>query len=141
MSSAFQTTLKVFLFKRYGIYDLMKWPFIQGNDIASDLAPDFLAYGSIITLRSMPHGGGLLHSHQHNYPEELLGQQQVTSYCYKDENNEWLVKFPDEGQYQEYMSQPDLEPQYVHSGDRIRLEHVSTRCNLHSHAFPATIGM
>ena len=98
------------------------------------MAPDEIAYGSIISLKSMQSGGCLLHSHSHLYPDELLGQQQVTTYCFKDDNNKWLVKYPYDQSHEELANGPIT---HVRSGDRIRLEHIATKRNLHSHPFPA----
>lgn len=52
---------------------------------------------------------------------------QITTYSHKDDNNKWRVK------------KIDVEPvaddpvQLVKHGDLIRLEHISTKRNLHSH--------
>lgn len=58
---------------------------------------------------------------------------QITTYAHKDENNRWLVKL--------YNNDEQLNDtvRFVKHGDMIRLEHVSTRRNLHSHREPAPI--
>ena len=112
---------------------------MQGNELANETSPEHIAYGSVITLRSQQHSGGLLHSHNHTYPEDMLGQQQVTAYCYRDDNNLWLIKSPHD--QTSGATNIDDGVRFVRSGERIRLEHVLTRKNLHSHAFPATVGL
>eukprot|EP00795_Rhopilema_esculentum_P003468 gene3468-1848_t len=94
-----------------------------------------LAYGSIVTLKNTKAGGTLLHSHQHLYPKEHPPeQQQVTGYSHKDPNNEWIVKKPTNNQLD-----PTAPLEYVKNGDIIRLEHVMTKRNLHSHNEKAPI--
>ncbi|OWF56429.1 Protein O-mannosyl-transferase 2 [Mizuhopecten yessoensis] len=107
---------------------------LKGNRLYNVSMPEHIAYGSVVTLKQRRTGGAYLHSHWHLYPEEHPPrQQQITSYTHKDENNKWLVK----------PSDHDLEkvekPQILHSGDLIRLEHVGTRRNLHSHREPAPL--
>ncbi|XP_031568277.1 protein O-mannosyl-transferase 2-like isoform X2 [Actinia tenebrosa] len=108
-SSAFQSTLK-------------------GNQLYMYSVPEDLAFGSIITLKNHRGGGALLHSHTHLYPKEHPPeQQQVTGYSHKDDNNKWLVKKA----YEQYDSEKPVE--FVKNGDWIRLEHVATKRNVHSH--------
>jgi dolichyl-phosphate-mannose-protein mannosyltransferase len=94
-----------------------------------------IAYGSKITLKNMGWGGGLLHSHVQTYPVGS-GQQQVTCYHYKDENNEWLV-LPRWNQPSLNLNDPTIR--YLADGDVIRLSHVPTSRNLHSHPVPAPV--
>ncbi|XP_046848331.1 protein O-mannosyl-transferase 2-like isoform X2 [Xenia sp. Carnegie-2017] len=109
-SSAFQSTLK-------------------GNELYQTSLPEHLAYGSMITLKNNRPGGALLHSHHHLYPEEHPPtQQQVTGYSHKDPNNDWLVKKSTESY------DPNAPVEYVKHLDIIRLEHIPTKRNLHSHA-------
>lgn len=51
----------------------------------------------------------------------------MTTYTHKDENNRWLVK--------PYNREPATNGsvEIVRHGDLVRLEHVQTRRNLHSH--------
>lgn len=108
-SSAFQSTLK-------------------GNELHKASLPEDLAYGSVVTLKNHRPGGVLLHSHHHLYPEEHPPmQQQITGYSHKDPNNDWLVKKAME------PYNPDTPVEFVKHGDFIRLEHVPTKRNLHSH--------
>ncbi|KAI1788358.1 glycosyltransferase family 39 protein [Ganoderma leucocontextum] len=93
-----------------------------------------IAYGSKVTLKNMGWGGGLLHSHVQTYPVGSE-QQQVTCYHYKDDNNEWvLLPRWDEAHYD-----PEGPIRFLKDGDAIRLQHVSTTRNLHSHPIPAPV--
>lgn len=88
--------------------------------------PRKVAYGAEITLKNYKTGGGYLHSHYHLYPKGSgARQQQITTYTHKDDNNKWTIK--------PYNSDKLLETKIVKNGDIIRLEHVATRRNLHSH--------
>ncbi|XP_063804311.1 protein O-mannosyl-transferase 2 isoform X2 [Pseudophryne corroboree] len=99
-----------------------------GNNLHNASMPEHLAYGSVITLKSVRTASGYLHSHWHLYPEGVgAKQQQVTTYSHKDQNNLWTVKKHDS----EYDIEAPLE--FVHHGDIIRLEHTMTGRNLHSH--------
>ncbi|RWS30869.1 Protein O-mannosyl-transferase 2-like protein, partial [Leptotrombidium deliense] len=99
------------------------------NSLYNASMPLYVAYGAVITLKNHRTGGGYLHSHWHLYPEGIgARQQQVTTYSHKDDNNKWMIK--------KYDSEPnvDTDPvELVKNGDLIRLEHVVTTRNLHSH--------
>lgn len=96
--------------------------------------PQYVAFGSIITLKSNDIGGGYLHSHWHLYPEGIgARQQQVTAYTHKDLNNKWIVKPFDRENVE------DKEPVILKNGDFVRLEHLMTKRNLHSHKEVAPI--
>ncbi|CAH1394391.1 unnamed protein product [Nezara viridula] len=56
----------------------------------------------------------------------------VTTYTHKDENNRWIIK-----PYDDELDVDTIE--LVHHGDLVRLEHVPTGRNLHSHKEPAPI--
>jgi len=79
-------------------------------------------------------GGGLLHSHVQTFPVGS-NQQQITCYHYKDENNEWTI-LP---KWEEPKYDPNGELRFVKNGDIIRLNHVPTVRNLHSHTVPAPV--
>ncbi|KAJ4435077.1 hypothetical protein ANN_23652 [Periplaneta americana] len=57
----------------------------------------------------------------------------VTTYTHKDDNNLFIVK-----KYNSEIADDD-EVELVRNGDLIRLEHVTTRRNLHSHKEMAPI--
>lgn len=103
-----------------------------GNNLHNASMPEYLAYGSTITVKNLRIAGGYLHSHWHLYPEGVgAKQQQVTAYLHKDYNNLWLVRKPTRNESQSGM--PDL----VRHGDIIQLEHKETGRNLHSHIHEA----
>ena len=86
-------------------------------------------------------GGGYLHSHFHLYPEGVgARQQQVTAYAHKDENNKFLIKKWNEDPPQVFSEEWEkAETEFVKHGDLVRLEHIMTKRNLHSHQQPAPI--
>ncbi|XP_054651535.1 protein O-mannosyl-transferase 2 isoform X2 [Dunckerocampus dactyliophorus] len=105
-----------------------------GNNLHNASMPEYLAYGSTITLKNLRIAGGYLHSHWHLYPEGVgAKQQQVTAYLHKDYNNLWLVHRQNDTNSQ--RGAPDL----VRHGDIIRLEHKETTRNLHSHLHEAPL--
>ncbi|KAG6375220.1 glycosyltransferase family 39 protein [Boletus reticuloceps] len=90
-----------------------------------------VALGSQVAIRHLNTQGGYLHSHSHNYPGGS-GQQQITLYPHRDENNVWLILNATTDNYPEY----DYETQpieYIKDGSRIKLRHISTDKALHSH--------
>lgn len=110
---------------------------LEGNSLYNASMPLELAYGAEITLKNARTGGGYLHSHIHLYPEGTgARQQQITTYSHKDYNNKWLVKKWNE----EPGDWEDDDPvELVKNGDLIRLEHVPTGRNLHSHREQAPV--
>lgn len=87
-----------------------------------------ITYGSRIKLRHWLTNTGL-HSHSHNYSHPgTSGQQQVTAFERTDDNDWWIVKGP-HGTPDNYRAGHPVQ-----QGDVIRLEHLSTGRNLHSHA-------
>ncbi|XP_032689107.1 protein O-mannosyl-transferase 2 isoform X10 [Odontomachus brunneus] len=110
-----------------GFYSSEFQSLLRGNSLYNATMPRQLAYGASITLKNHRTGGGYLHSHWHLYPEGIgARQQQITTYSHKDDNNLWLVKKFD-------SDEMPSEAMLVKHGDLIRLEHVITRRNLHSH--------
>ena len=93
-----------------------------------------VAFGSQLTLKNMGWGGGLLHSHVQSYPVGS-NQQQVTCYHYKDDNNKFTV-LP---RWDESPYNPNDAMRFLQNGDVIRLRHVPTTRNLHSHTILAPI--
>ncbi|KAJ8309086.1 hypothetical protein KUTeg_013960 [Tegillarca granosa] len=66
----------------------------------------------------------------------LLGdprQSMVTTYSHKDDNNYWILNYPHN------LADPNDEPQIVKSGDLVRLQHYTSKRNLHSHKEPAPL--
>nr|XP_036214847.1 protein O-mannosyl-transferase 2 isoform X2 [Bactrocera oleae] len=103
-----------------------------GNSLYNVSMPRDVSYGAIVTIKNHKTGGGYLHSHCHLYPRGIgARQQQVTTYTHKDDNNKWLIK--------PYNKDSLINIKYVSHGDLIRLEHVATRRNLHSHGEPAPV--
>lgn len=111
---------------------------LEGNSMTEN--PLEVAYGSNLTIKNAGFGGGLLHSHIQTYPEGSK-QQQVTCYHHKDENNHWTIRPPREQDDEQSYDQPD-NPDFIRflkDGDLIRLTHISTNRNLHSHPVNAPI--
>ncbi|KAK2466632.1 hypothetical protein APHAL10511_000890 [Amanita phalloides] len=105
---------------------------LVGNDFSQN--PLEIAYGSKVTLKNMGWGGGLLHSHVQVYPVGS-GQQQVTCYHYKDNNNDWFLM----PRWDEPSYNPNGPIKHLTHGDTIRLVHVPTTRNLHSHPVVAPV--
>jgi len=81
--------------------------------------------GTVLKLRNLS-CGYRLHSHQVTYGSGS-GQQSVTGFPGSDDNNSyWVVKGP-------FGSKECITGTPVANGDSIRLEHLSTNRNLHSH--------
>ena len=70
---------------------------------------------------------------------------QVTAYAHKDENNRFLVKkWNSEGRPELDFLDPNrmnetMEIELVRHGDLIRLEHITTRRNVHTHSEKAPL--
>jgi C1A family cysteine protease len=120
-----------------------QWRMLQENvEWFGDYTPDTVVpriqtpvrYGATLKLRHASTGCSL-HSHPVNYGHPASsGQQQVTCFAGADDNDLWRIKGPD-GQPPNYRSG---EP--IQHGDVVRLEHVVTRRNLHSHTgFPSPV--
>ncbi|CAG9834515.1 unnamed protein product [Diabrotica balteata] len=103
-----------------------------GNSLHNASMPHQVAYGAIITLKNHRTGGGYLHSHFHLYPEGVgARQQQITTYTHKDDNNKWIIK--------KFNSETADGIEIIKNGDLVRLEHIPTKRNLHSHKEQAPI--
>ena len=77
--------------------------------------------------------GGYLHSHIQTYPAGSK-QQQVTCYPHKDNNSDFLVKYPlsfNDANVPE--EKPITGFHRITNGAKIRLEHIPTKARLHSH--------
>ena len=70
---------------------------------------------------------------------------QVTAYAHKDENNRFLVKrWNSEGRTELDLIAPSrlnetMEIELVRHGDLIRMEHITTRRNVHTHSEKAPL--
>lgn len=103
----------------------------QANMAETDIVaqPRYVQLNDEITLRSQGMNSNLLHSHQQVYPDGS-GQHQVTTYGFKDNNNVWRISQPRSGRKLN---------SFLKNGDEIRLWHISTQGNLHSHEFPGHV--
>ncbi len=87
-----------------------------------------MKYGATIKVSHL-WTGRTLHSHPLNYGHTgSSGQQQVTAFEGADDNDLWRIKGP-HGQPENYKA-----GQSIRHGDIIRLQHVLTGRNLHSHS-------
>ncbi|ODV93147.1 hypothetical protein PACTADRAFT_77517 [Pachysolen tannophilus NRRL Y-2460] len=111
---------------------------LEDNDI--EKSPRELYFGSKISIRSQGLTPNLLHSHVQTYPEGS-NQQQITTYAYKDDNNNWIIHYPRTSKVQinpdTYANLTSYEK--IVEGSIIRLNHDYTKANLHSHAIEAPI--
>src|SRR5262249_41964095 len=91
-------------------------------------------YGVTLKVRHAVTGFSL-HSHAFPYSHPgSSGQQQVTCFDGADDNDLWRIKGPSAQPGDFRSGQP------VQHGDIVRLEHVRTGRNLHSHAgFPSPV--
>ena len=92
--------------------------------------PEGLLYGAKIKLQHVQ-TGRRLHSHGARYPGGSK-QQQVTAFGGADDNDWWLVRGP------HGAAEPERGTA-VAEGAVIRLTHVATRRNLHSHAIRSPV--
>lgn len=95
----------------------------RATSIATAAPPAGLVYGAFVSLKHIV-TGKFLHSHAVNYPGGS-GQQQVTCYGGDNDENAWLVK----GAHGEWCTRG--KP--VENGSILRLQHMATGKNLHSH--------
>lgn len=120
---------------------------LEGNKVYN--GPRDVAFGSMVTVRSQGLSPNLLHSHLLRYPEGS-GQQQVTTYGFKDSNNEFLIEFGLEAMEKENryatLEYDEDHPEYVldfktlvKDGDTIRLQHKLTGSFIHSHPIAAHV--
>lgn len=119
-----------------GFFSSLYQTTLEGNRLQNATVPADVAYGAVITLKNHRVGGAYLHSHFHLYPEgKGPKQQQVTVYAHKDDNNHfWIKKWNED---KPNITDPATPIEYVRHGDLIRLEHVPSRRNIHSHTQPA----
>lgn len=102
--------------------------------------PLHVAHGSQITLRHTHGRTCWLHSHAHVYPVRYTDgrgsshQQHVTCYSFKDVNNWWIVKRPEQASLA--VSRP---PDTIRHGDVVQLLHGITSRALNSHDVAAPV--
>lgn len=94
-----------------------------------------VAYGAAIRLKNNVLEGQYLHSHKALYPVGAR-EQQITAVDERDPNNRWFIK--------RHNQPPPLwnatDPvDFVRHGDLVRLEHRTTRRNLHVYSGPAPV--
>jgi len=105
----------------------------EGSPFVGEVVPKYVSYYSNISLRGLDMGCGFLHSHPVNYPTGVGARQQmVTSYQHEDPNNFFAIK-PWDGNINVTSSQ------FIRHGDLVRIEHLSTGRNVHSHNHPAVM--
>lgn len=75
----------------------------------------YVAYGTRITIKSILHGGGYLHSHNNVYPN--MDENQVTTYTHKDNNNNWVLQ---------KVSNETTEALFVEDGEDVVLYHLES---------------
>ena len=93
--------------------------------------PQAVTCGSVIKLMNSNHKVRL-HSHDVKYGSGS-GQQSVTGTVVKEDvNSHWTVKGPDDRSF-------CMRGEPVECGQKIRLEHLSTHRNLHSHHFSSPL--
>ncbi|EGV65733.1 dolichyl-phosphate-mannose-protein mannosyltransferase [Yamadazyma tenuis] len=120
---------------------------LQANleDTSIKIGPRSVGYGSLVTLRSQGLSPNLLHSHPHNYPEGSQ-QQQVTTYGFKDNNNEFVFEFDLQNGLNNHFATLEADEnttveydRLVKDGNTVRLVHSNRGCLLHSHRVAAAI--
>ena len=136
MSSAFQVrTLQVNSSSQVHTYQISFQASLEGG-LSSIVQgqPLEIAHGSQVTLRHTHGKTCWMHSHEHVYPiryDDGRGsshQQQVSCYGYKDVNNWWIVKRPDNEDLAVH------EPiDVIKDGDTVQLVHGMTHRALNSH--------
>ncbi|KAK8858417.1 hypothetical protein IAR55_002644 [Kwoniella newhampshirensis] len=103
---------------------------LQGHGMEDTYAD--VGLGSKISIRHVHTQGGYLHSHAHPYPGGSK-QQQITLYPHRDENNVWRIVNASAADGPASYPWDELPFEYVLTGSKIRLEHVTSEKRLHSH--------
>lgn len=127
------------LLYKLGTGDANMSSLFQANLVGLDIsggARDVTMGHSVVTLKNMGLGGGLLHSHVQTYPEGS-NQQQVTTYSHKDANNHWVFQRV-RGQ-EAYDVAKTNETEYITDGMMVRIMHPNTGRNLHTHHVNAPV--
>ncbi|QLL33400.1 hypothetical protein HG536_0E03110 [Torulaspora globosa] len=82
--------------------------------------PEYLYYGSVITLRHHESLGGYLHSHNHTYPSGSGEQQVSLTQQEEDYNNKWCIEPP------RPHSDENGSLRKVNDFGKVRLRHCAT---------------
>lgn len=108
---------------------------LRGSEVGT--GPRDIAIGSsVVSIKNQALNGALLHSHIQTYPGGS-NQQQITCYAHKDSNNYWI--FDRMRGLPSWNNETDLDNEFIRDGDTIRLVHVNTGKNLHTHPIFAPI--
>ncbi|XP_043191873.1 protein O-mannosyl-transferase 2-like [Amphibalanus amphitrite] len=111
---------------------------LKNSDMYKLKQPQYLAYGSLVTLQTIGSHSSFLHSHNLSYPAwdfenttdtaSTLNMSEiysVTGFRLKDVNNFWKIVPHDEEDIPDWEN-PYLPPEPVLNGDTIRLIHNGT---------------
>lgn len=110
------------------INERLRYDAERNRSANSVIAPKTVKYRAVIKLIHVQ-TSVTLHSHRRNHEHPgSSGQQQVTAFAGSNEDDYWTVKAAHN--YKETFQNGKA----VQHGDIIRLEHVTTRKNLHSHS-------
>eukprot|EP01137_Pigoraptor_chileana_P024283 Opistho-2@91975 len=107
----------------------MSSDFVSGLQGVVKMDVASLTYGSQVTFKHSA-TGGYLHSHSHLYPAGSM-QQQMTAYGFKDHNNWWLLRRPQNGQN-------STDPS-IRTGAIVYIEHVATEKGVYMHGYPPPV--
>ena len=98
--------------------------------LSTDFEYDYVTFGSALKLQNKQYSVRL-HSHEVKYGSGS-GQQSVTGQSHtEDANSYWQVRSPTDGHV--FRGTP------VKCGQKIRLTHINTQLNLHSHNFASPL--
>jgi len=123
-----------------GFYSSLFQATLEGNKIQNATVAADVSYGAHVTFKNHKTGGGYLHSHFALYPEGFGSkQQQVTTYAHKDDNNIFVIKRWNKEPLNISDTSINVPIDYVKHGDLVRLEHLVTRRNIHSHNQPGPV--
>ncbi|KAJ2991748.1 hypothetical protein HDV02_003501 [Globomyces sp. JEL0801] len=100
--------------------------------ILNKSGPD-IAFGSTVVIRHEGTKGGYLHSHPSTYPGGSK-QQQVTCYPHRDANSDFIVKKEFDFVNGSSVERPIEGFEKIGHGSVIRLHHIPTAKNIHSHS-------
>ncbi|KAI8896495.1 Dolichyl-phosphate-mannose-protein mannosyltransferase-domain-containing protein [Globomyces pollinis-pini] len=92
-----------------------------------------IAFGSTVVIRHEGTKGGYLHSHPSTYPGGSK-QQQVTCYPHRDANSDFIVKKEFDFVNGSSVERPIEGFEKIGHGSVIRLHHIPTAKNIHSHS-------